>query len=199
MAHEFYERGTTDFYPMLTRIIAAKPDLIETAQSDPKAACLQLKQARELGYKGLFCGTWGTNPEDMIKVAGKQNAEGAYYCAAGPATPVTAAQKKVYQQYLAKGWPEKEWTPMVLSFYEIVSMLTEGIKAAGKVDDPYKIADALENVVLPTSVLGSPLMWGQKSIYGVKRSCAPTGLIGHIVKGKRVDIEPMTISPELMK
>ena len=49
----FYSQGTTDFYPLLTTILAQNPDVIEGAPSAGDGALIA-KQARELGYTGWF-------------------------------------------------------------------------------------------------------------------------------------------------
>src|SRR5258705_10850754 len=76
VADEYYERGTKDFYPALTKILALKPDLLDVAAAPAGEAGLILKQARELGFKGAKGWTAGGNPVPMISVAGKEAAEG---------------------------------------------------------------------------------------------------------------------------
>jgi branched-chain amino acid transport system substrate-binding protein len=74
---EFFEPGTVDFYPLLTKILAQKPDLIYSLDAVPAEWALIHKQARELGYKGLFMyGTDCPDPE-LLQVAGKEVAEGS--------------------------------------------------------------------------------------------------------------------------
>jgi len=54
-----YDRGTTDFYPVLQKALASEPDLILLG-SLPTSDCASLaKQARELGYQGLMGATVG--------------------------------------------------------------------------------------------------------------------------------------------
>src|SRR3989454_6984200 len=60
-ADEYYERGTKDFYPILTKMLAAKPDMLDVAAAPPGEAGLILKQARELGFKGPKGWTAGVN------------------------------------------------------------------------------------------------------------------------------------------
>ncbi len=72
VADEYYERGTKDFYPILTKILAQKPDMIDVAASPAGEAGLILKQAMELGFKGAKGWTAGTNPFTIIGVAGKE-------------------------------------------------------------------------------------------------------------------------------
>ena len=66
IASEFFERGTKDFTSLLTRIIAKKPDMIETGMTDPTSQALVLKQARELGYKGTMYLIWEPNPQQVV-------------------------------------------------------------------------------------------------------------------------------------
>src|SRR5919201_1216964 len=77
-ADEYYERGTKDFYPVLTKMLAQKPDMLDVAAAPPGEAALLVKQARELGFKGAKGWTAGTNPFNLIEVAGKEAAEGIW-------------------------------------------------------------------------------------------------------------------------
>jgi branched-chain amino acid transport system substrate-binding protein len=49
---DFYERGTQDFLPILTRVVAVKPDIIDFDGSTPADSGVILKQARQIGYAG---------------------------------------------------------------------------------------------------------------------------------------------------
>src|SRR5205807_2614260 len=78
VADEYYERGTKDFYPILTKLLASKPDMLDVAAAPAGEGGLILKQARELGFKGAKGWTAGTNPFTIIGVAGKEAAEGVW-------------------------------------------------------------------------------------------------------------------------
>ena len=55
VAREYYQSpGTTDFYPLLTKILAKNPDAIDTGPCPPGEQALMVKQARELGFTGRF-------------------------------------------------------------------------------------------------------------------------------------------------
>jgi len=55
VAREYYlSPGTTDFYPLLTKILAENPDAIDTGPCPPGEQALMVKQARELGFTGRF-------------------------------------------------------------------------------------------------------------------------------------------------
>jgi branched-chain amino acid transport system substrate-binding protein len=63
LGHELYERSQKDFQPMLTKILAAKPNLIELGGTPPATAGLIIRQARELGYDKQFSKTGGAGPK----------------------------------------------------------------------------------------------------------------------------------------
>jgi branched-chain amino acid transport system substrate-binding protein len=49
-----YEAGTTDFFPIVAKVVDQKPDLIVLSGVAPADAPKIIKAARELGYKGLL-------------------------------------------------------------------------------------------------------------------------------------------------
>ena len=73
---ELFEPGMKDFAPVLTKVIAANPEIIELAAVAPASAGLLIRQARELGYKGKFTKNSGPAPQEILNAAGKDAAEG---------------------------------------------------------------------------------------------------------------------------
>jgi hypothetical protein len=72
VAEEYYERGAKDFGPALLRLIAHKPDLIETDGSPTGSIALIAKQARELGFEGYFLNSTAVLEAKAISdIAGK--------------------------------------------------------------------------------------------------------------------------------
>ena len=71
-----YEPGVTDFFPILTRIVADNPDAIGICDGPIGDQALIVKQARELGYKGVFIGANSGDPVPLVEIAGKEAVEG---------------------------------------------------------------------------------------------------------------------------
>jgi len=68
--------GTTDFYPLLKKIIDNKAEMVHGAVDVPTTALI-LKQAHELGYKGYYSNTGSMiNVKEFIRIAGKDAAQG---------------------------------------------------------------------------------------------------------------------------
>jgi branched-chain amino acid transport system substrate-binding protein len=73
VAEESYPFGTVDFYPVMTKVLSAKPDAILLPQVFSTWAGGIVKQARELGFKGPFMQSSypGGDIMDILNVAGK--------------------------------------------------------------------------------------------------------------------------------
>lgn len=164
VANEFFERGSTEFTPLLTRVLARNPDLIDTSYSDPTSSALIVKQARELGFDGPILLPHGPDPILTLDVAGP-HAEGIYMAIAGPFEPETEIQQKYYDSYVAQ-WPAEEFDPTFWLYTDMVPALTMAIVKAQSFD-PYDIADALEDLVWETPV--GTFSFGGTKLYGIKR------------------------------
>jgi hypothetical protein len=53
-SNDLYEKSLRDFLPLLTKVLANKPDLIDLGATAPATAAVMIRQAREFGYKGVF-------------------------------------------------------------------------------------------------------------------------------------------------
>ena len=77
VALEFWTIGTTDFYPYLTRLMAAEPDLIDVS-SNPVEEGLKIKQLRELGWEGPIRALCNLPQVTMETAGGPEVVEGVY-------------------------------------------------------------------------------------------------------------------------
>jgi branched-chain amino acid transport system substrate-binding protein len=180
IASEFFERGIKDFTPLLTKIIAKNPDMIETGMSDPTSQALMLKQARELGYKGTMYLVWGPDPAQVVKVAGSL-AEGAYLGAA-LADPVNEKQKAIKARFLKK-YPERDWNANYYTHFALFDCLTKAI-VKGQSFDSVTIAKVLENLTWEDAF--GPVSFGGRKIFGIKRQMLQQVNMLKVVNGKVV-------------
>ncbi|MBO0757345.1 MAG: ABC transporter substrate-binding protein, partial [Bradyrhizobiaceae bacterium] len=67
---DMYERGTKEFGPLLTRMIAQNVDLFDLNSNAPGEAGLLLKQARQAGFDKMIWQVGGPSVEEIIAVAG---------------------------------------------------------------------------------------------------------------------------------
>lgn len=184
-ADEYYERGTKDFYPVLTKILAQKPDMIDVAAAPPGEAGLILKQAMELGFKGAKGWTAGINPFTIISVAGPEAAEGVW----SPANinvkgdHVSAAVRKFGETY-EKRYGEVPGAIAVAN-YAAFDVFTQAMQKAGSIDTD-KVLAVLTKEQFQT--VWGPLALGGKETYGIDRQFLYPLVISEVRQGKVVDI-----------
>jgi branched-chain amino acid transport system substrate-binding protein len=184
VAKEFYQRGTSDYYPALTKLMAKNPDAIDIAVTVP--AGVPLKQARELGYKGKIWGA-GVDAASLMSVAGPAAEEFVGYFMSpdlyGP--DATPAQKSLAERYKTK-YNETVTSFYVEQAYDITRAVLKAIETAGSLDTT-KVAETLRSdkfeweTVVP-NVKGR--MMGEQT-YGI-RSIVSTAFYLTQIKGGKV-------------
>jgi branched-chain amino acid transport system substrate-binding protein len=156
----FAPRGSPDFAPMLTRLIAKKPDAIDFgawAGSDGPVIC---KQAKELGYKGLYIFSYTQSVPTFLKVS-PDCADGALFFQLFGAPPTPLAER------VAKRYEEKykeKFDPLVWRNYDVLWVLKRALELAGTTD-PTRLKDVMPSVHID-GVFGKTRIGG-KSYYGI--------------------------------
>jgi branched-chain amino acid transport system substrate-binding protein len=156
----FASRGIADFTPMLTKILAKKPDAIDFgawAGSDGPVIC---KQARELGYRGLYIFSYTQSMPTFLKVS-SECADGALFFQifAAPPTPLAERVAKRYEEKY-----REKFDPLVWRSYDTLWVLKRAIETAGTTD-PTKLKDVVRAVQME-GLFGRTRIGG-KSYYGI--------------------------------
>lgn len=158
IAEAIYETGIKDFTSTLTPLIAKNPDAIIMNGTESDLA-LEIKQTRELGYKGIIANANPVGTKIMLDVVGSEAAQGVV---SRPTYPVTEAAKKLKADFEAKfGY----FDTLVLDPYlsGVYYAFLAGIKKADSTD-PAKIAGAMEGLRVDT-VFG-PAQFAGKGKFG---------------------------------
>jgi branched-chain amino acid transport system substrate-binding protein len=133
-----FSTGDTDFRAQLTKLKAARPEVVFLPAYYPEAGLI-LRQARLLGVTTPFLGGEGWDSPALIEVAGK-GADGSFY------TNHFSAQDKDprVQQFVSKYKDRYHALPDALAalWYDGTRLMADSIQRAGS-DDPEKIRDAL--------------------------------------------------------
>lgn len=160
---ELYERAQNDFSPVLTKIVAQNPDLIDFGSTTPGTAGLIARQARELGYKGRFVQTGGPGWDTIVAAAGKTAAEGMITILF--ADPANAEYQRIVAAYQKnQGQLPNE---LIVNFYDAGNVLLKAIQLAGTADDTTKVGDAISKVLPMKSVQGETLTAAPHQILSV--------------------------------
>jgi branched-chain amino acid transport system substrate-binding protein len=148
VATEYFERGTTDFSPFLTRIRGAKPDMLFFGYGDAHAVSI-LRQGVELNvapHYGSFAGTsvlvpfqtaLGKPVDSFVGVASNENLS----------HPIHDNVRAWVQAYKTKyGKDVTGQTEWALSMYDYVLMWGKAVEQAGTYTDNDKVIDRLRGM-----------------------------------------------------
>lgn len=138
VAYEAHDTGITDFKAQLTKIVAAKPDLIYCSDYYNDDALIA-KQARELGFKGPMLGGDGWDSPDLVKIGGAA-VENCYFTNHYSKDDTRPVVQDFVKKYQAK-FNEVPDALAVLA-YDAMNLTLNAIKTAGKTDGA-AIRDAL--------------------------------------------------------
>jgi len=181
VSSELVERSVKDFQPVLTRVLALKPDIIELGTTPTGTAGLMVRQARELGYKGQFAKTGGPGVPQLVAVAGKEFAEGLVTYAAADTT--TAEYKALEQKYAKVLKPPMN--EFVVYFYDMANMLLTAMQKAGTVEDTDKVCAELDKLS-PWKGIQGDVRWGGMKDYGSNHQIHTPVFVGNIRNGELV-------------
>lgn len=179
---ELYERTLKDFQPLLTKVLASKPDIIELGTSSPATAGLIVRQARELGYQGRFIKIGGPGPRDIVTGAGVANAEGVLNFLLGDRS--SEGYKRLAEEY--KKRHGHEVNEVMFAFYDATRILFAAIQKAGTITDTDKVRQAIPQVMPFKSAFGVDLTIAGKQTYGADTQIVTTSYVGEIRNGEPV-------------
>ena len=160
VSKEFFERGLTDFNPLLLRLLAQKPDIISVLASPAGSVGLIIKQARELGFKGRFIHIGQVDTSVVANIAGKGNVEGMWVH--GYVQNPLPEKVKIWQAKYTKKYGE--WNATSIDFTNPAYAFIAAVKKAQSLE-PKKVAAALQTVEFDN--LWGKAHFGGKDYYGV--------------------------------
>jgi len=182
---EYYERGTRDFYPILTRIKAKNPDLLYSCGSPPGDVGLMVKQAREMGIKCMIMGHAGSveDPEKFVGIAGKKNAEDYTY---GTDFNFESKEPKAVQfiEKYVKKYSRPCYGYVDPCFYDATMAYAYAAHKAGSLDAD-KVQEMLKRIPEYEGVMGA-FKFSGKEDYGTDQQRLTTCFIAQIKDGKQV-------------
>lgn len=159
---ELYERSLKDFAPVVAKVIAMNPEIIDLGGVPPVTAGLLVRQLREMGYNGVLVKTSGVGPNEILQGAGAENAEGMLNLIL--ADPENEHFKEINEEYRTRvgQYPNE----IIVPFYDAFNVMFAAIQKAGTIDDPQAVAQAFPQVLPMPSLLGGDLIIGGKENYG---------------------------------
>lgn len=183
---EYYQRGTTNFAPVVTRIMMAKPDAVDTASTPPGDAGILIKQLRQAGFSGPIGRLGGPGTEEIVRTAGGMNVVGDFYWY----EPVFIDEKvrELGVQYKALLKAEPPENNFFYQFSAGARMVLKAISQAGTAEDTAKVAAAMRTLPVDDVNLGKGL-WIGKEFFGINQELSLPFGIGLILKGKMQPVQ----------
>jgi branched-chain amino acid transport system substrate-binding protein len=164
---EVYPMPSTDFYSILNKALATKPDAIDCIFGIPPTTSAIINQSRELGFTGPIFGPCTLGDANVVN-AMISKPEYAHdilsYVPDVKSDKMTDAVKKLGQKITAAG---ASFELDSLHLYDAISAVLAAMKDANSID-PVQVAAAIDNGTAKgfTGAYG-PAVWGSyKSIYG---------------------------------
>lgn len=178
---ESFDRGSKEFTPLLTRMMAQGVDLFDLNINSPGDGGLMVKQARQSGYKGLIWQAGGPSVDEIMEIAGPL-AEG--FLSYNTFDFSTAEAQSFIKAYKAK-WPDAVINGQTPIWYNSTKNLLEAIRRAGTTDVT-KVRDTLEKLEGYNAGLFGPVVWGGAADYGVPHQLLLKFWITEVKNGKQV-------------
>lgn len=187
---EGYERGSKEFTPLLTRMMAQGVDVMDVNSNAPGEAGLMVRQARQAGFDKLIWQVGGPSVDEIINVAG-QYAEG--FMSYNVVDDSDERFKKFFASYREKyrDTVVNAYTP---TFYNATKLLFKSLQDAGTVSDVTKVRDTLQKLNGYDAGIYGPVAWGGKADYGVEHQLLTKFWITEVKNGKPVT--KATLTPE---
>ena len=182
VAAEFHNpQEQQDFYPVLTKLLAAKPDAVDIGTGFPIPVSLKFKQVRELGFKGPVFGPSPVELYTILDIAGKGFAYDFFNSSldieSASVPPIIKKQKQLWE-------PKYKTRYMFESFqgWDALWCLVQAIEAAQSLD-PTDVKTAWEKMKRIETSYGTGHLGGLKT-YGINHLVVRPCPISAFVKGK---------------
>jgi branched-chain amino acid transport system substrate-binding protein len=166
VASELTPTGTQDYYSVLTKLLAAKPDALDLGSGNPMEVELRFKQARELGFTGPIFNLTPVSLYNILDTAGKD----LCYDYFNPALDMQSSTVPSMIKEVQTRWEAAYGTSFQDNYesfqgWDTLWCLVQAIKAAQSID-PATVKTAWEKMPSIETCYGTGHMGGLKT-YGI--------------------------------
>ncbi|MEW5722744.1 MAG: ABC transporter substrate-binding protein [Thermodesulfobacteriota bacterium] len=175
---------TTDFAPIVTAVLAEKPDIISMGASYPEFQALMMEQAYTQGWKGIVTSACWDFKAILAKVpvGWMDGAVSGFPDFDDP--QLTPEHHEFWNAWRAK-FPDHSFSEIVWEFKSGMDVWKFGAEKAGSVE-PVKVFEALKASKEVPHSFGPGVWWG-KEVFGIDNLLVPVWPITEI-KGEKPQI-----------
>ncbi len=157
-SEDTYEPGTTDFFPVMSKVVGGNPDLIVLSGVAPADAPLLIRTARELGYQGILSTETAQDIKILNEVAGEL--ANGFISVGGASTPEIRSE---YMEEFADRYVQVagEWNDEAGTKVYALEIILATLQMAGK--------EAIEDIekfkaVIPEFSIRNPFLKEEKEL-----------------------------------
>ncbi|MFK4446045.1 branched-chain amino acid transport system substrate-binding protein [Caballeronia udeis] len=184
VSSSFYERGTTEFQSIATKLANAKTDAVDLGGSAPGDAGSVFKELSVQGWNGVKVYPAGTGSDTLVKVGGK-SVEGVYMGQAADFSGATATALQRDLDSQAKQVLHEPLNILQMGVWDGMMALKAGIEKADSID-PKAVAKSLPTTTVETSY--GPVGYGGKATYGTPQQLLVPVIITQIRNGSTLEV-----------
>jgi branched-chain amino acid transport system substrate-binding protein len=165
-----YEPGTSDFFPVMSKVVGGSPDLIVLSGAAPADAPLLIRSARELGYQGILSTETAQDAKILNEVAGE--AANGFISVGGASTPEI---RSPYMEEFAKRYEKVagEWNDEAGTKVYALEIILATLQKTGKagIDDVAAFKQAVDGFSMKNPFLkeDAELKYVGTTYFGQKR------------------------------
>jgi ABC-type branched-subunit amino acid transport system substrate-binding protein len=165
-----YAQFSVDFYPFLTKVVAANPDIVDLNGGGHGDNDLIVKQLRELGYEGLIVGPMHGEPYSTIEIAGCDFAEGFITNDPDYLSDLYPEATREIAADIMRRYPEASLALTTYLSFNAVEMYVAGMQWAGSID-PDEVMKVFDDPDFEYSAFGiSGRKLGGMETNGIRRN-----------------------------
>lgn len=184
LSSEYYSLGITDFVPVYTKVLASEPDIVFAMQS--AQPFVQVKAARQLGFKGPFVSSSPVGPELFLGIAGAEDSKNVVCAGWFPGNPPTDNLKEILAGWKSN-YGEAPFVSDSAFSWDAAWILVQALQKSGSIE-PEKVVAAFDTMTAPGSLQTSfgPAQMGGEERFGVNRVLIRPIPITHIMDSGEV-------------
>ena len=190
----FYERGTSEFQPIVTKIVQSRPDIVDLGAAPPADIGLVFKELAAQGWTGIKVASAGSGADAMVKTGGAA-VEGVYMPIAADFSGAAATPIQRRLDADAKKALGEPLNVAEMAVWDSMMAIKTAIEKAGSID-PRIVAKLLPEIVFDSSY--GPTVFGESNIYGSPQQMLLPVIVTQIRNGAVVEVKRVN-SPELQK
>jgi len=185
----FFDFSTTDFAPIMSRLLAAKPDILCLDTAYPDYVHALTEQAFQQGFKGQIISCTADFYDQMIAKTSKEFLEGMIFQFPDFDDPALNDPRINFQRpndFFAeynKRWPG-EWGAVSWEYASIMDLWKAGAEKAGSAE-PQDVLKAMKEGGKGKHAFGDALWWG-KEMYGIDNALVGEWPVVVMENGKAV-------------